>query len=178
MSPRAVSTWSLHRTLGRFVADDPVPEGDAGFRSSGPVDGVALLDLPELLAERGYDTVQICHFHIPHRGRGYLDELKGALTTHGITLDAVLVDAGDLVHAEHGDAHEAWIAGWLEDAALLGADRARVIVPSGWPTVAGGWPDLRPEPSCGWSPRTGWRCCRRRPRCTRCSRRPRARSAC
>jgi sugar phosphate isomerase/epimerase len=127
MSPRAVSTWSLHRTLGRFVADDPVPEGDAGFTPSGPVDGVALLDLPEMLAERGYHTVQICQFHVPHRDRGYLEELKGALTTHGITLDAVLVDAGDLVHDEFADAHESWIAQWLDDAAVLGAAKARVI---------------------------------------------------
>ncbi len=156
MSPRAVSTWSLHRTLGAFVADDPVPDGDCGFTPTGPVSGLPLLELPAVLARHGYDTVQICHFHIPYRDAGYLQELKAALASEDITLDAVLVDAGDLVHPDHADAHETWIAGWLEDAAALGARRARVVAGQQSPTpgrladsarrlrrLAAGRPELR-----------------------------------
>lgn len=42
-------------------------------------------------------------------------------------LAAVLVDDGDLVHPHDAGTHEAWISGWLDDAARLGARRARVI---------------------------------------------------
>jgi sugar phosphate isomerase/epimerase len=115
-----------------------------------------LLELPGLLAEHGYDTVQICHFHIPHRDAGYLDELRDALQAEGVTLDALLVDAGDLTHPDDADRHEAWIAGWLDDATALGARRARVVAGKQEPTVerlaesarrlrrlAAGHPDVR-----------------------------------
>jgi sugar phosphate isomerase/epimerase len=134
MSSRAVSTWSLHRTLGGFVADDPLPDGDSGFTPTGPVGGVSLLELPQLLAQHGYDTVQICHFHLPHRDAGYLAELRDSLASEGITLDALLIDAGDLVHPDDADAHESWIAGWLDDASALGARRARVVAGKQAPT--------------------------------------------
>lgn len=156
MASRAVSTWSLHRTLGGFVADGPVPPGASGFVATGPTAGVSLLELPALLAERGYDTVQICHFHLPHRDAGYLAELKDALAAADVVLDAVLVDAGDLVDPEDADAHEVWIADWLDDASALGARRARVIAGQQEPTpqrlddsarrlhrLAVGRPDLR-----------------------------------
>lgn len=95
---------------------------------------LALLDLPRELAARGYDTVQLCHFHLPSRDRSYLDELRSALSDAGIALDALLVDAGDLVHLTDAEIHERWIAGWLEDAAVLGARRARVIAGQSEPT--------------------------------------------
>ncbi|HLT62366.1 MAG TPA: TIM barrel protein [Microlunatus sp.] len=131
MTGRAVSTWSLHRTLGRSVAD----EGPSfGLRPTGPTDGLPLLELPAQLAAHGYDTVQICHFHLPTRDPGYLAELRSALGSAGITLDAVLVDAGDLVDPEVADDHERWIAGWLSDAAALGARRARLVAGQQPPT--------------------------------------------
>ncbi len=101
---------------------------------TGPVGGITLLDLPGLLIERGYDTVQICHFHLPTRDAAYLAELRSALAHAGVTLDALLVDAGDLVDPDHADDHERWIAGWLDDAAELGAHRARVIAGQAPPT--------------------------------------------
>lgn len=131
MISKAVSTWSLHRTLGRFVADDGP---SLGPKPSDPTDGVPLLELPSLLAEHGYDTVQICHFHLPTRDSEYLAELRDSLASAGITLDAVLVDAGDLVHPEAADDHERWIAGWLDDSVALGARRARLIAGQQPPT--------------------------------------------
>ncbi|WP_223692551.1 sugar phosphate isomerase/epimerase family protein [Leifsonia poae] len=103
---KTVSSWSLHRTLGS---------------------GVPLLELPALLKLRGFDTVQLCHFHLPSREAGYLDELWQALAESGIALDALLIDDGDLTNPDDGEAHRDWISGWVEDATILGARRARVI---------------------------------------------------
>jgi sugar phosphate isomerase/epimerase len=131
---RAVSSWSLHRTLGRYVADDPEPEGSDGLRPTGPVAATSLLELPGQLLVHGYDTVQLCHFHLPHRDAGYLDELRAALKDSGIALDALLVDAGDLTHPTDADAHQAWIDAWIDDAERLGARRARIIAGQQPPT--------------------------------------------
>jgi sugar phosphate isomerase/epimerase len=95
---------------------------------------LALLDLPGELASRGYDVMQLCHFHLPSRDPTYLDELRAALTAAHVTLDALLIDSGDLVHPTDADEHEAWIAGWLEDAGALGATRGRVIAGQADPT--------------------------------------------
>jgi sugar phosphate isomerase/epimerase len=134
MPAKAVSTWSLHRTLGSFVAIDPVSADRAAAQASVSSNGLALLELPAELKRRGFDTVQIVHFHLPSRDEGYLAELRAALAESQITLDAVLVDAGDLVHPTEADDNEAWIAGWLDDATLLGAKRARVIAGKSAPT--------------------------------------------
>lgn len=113
MTTFALSTWSLHRTL------------------DGSLD---LLELPAALRQRGYDTVQICHFHLPSQDASYLAELRSALSDAEITLDAVLVDDGDLTHPTEADDQEKWIAGWLDTSAELGADRARVIAGKAAPT--------------------------------------------
>lgn len=134
MSSKAVSTWSLHRTLGTFWAEDPVTAERLLPKPVQPTAGLPLLELPAELARHGYDTVQICHFHLPTRDPGYLAGLKAALADAGITLDAVLVDDGDLTHPGTADDHEAWIGHWLEDAVALGAARARLIAGQQPPT--------------------------------------------
>ena len=121
----AVQSWSLQRVLGRPVAGDafPWPGGMAPRRG----DGLELLRLPDELALRGYRTVQLCHFQLPTRDRGYLADLRGALADAGVGLDALLLDTGDLSSPEVGDEAERWAAGWIEDAAALGASRIRLI---------------------------------------------------
>jgi sugar phosphate isomerase/epimerase len=52
--------------------------------------------------------------------------LRAALDTSGVTLDALLIDDGDLVSRDGAEAAEAWIGEWLETAIALGARRARV----------------------------------------------------
>ncbi|MBW4042719.1 MAG: sugar phosphate isomerase/epimerase [Acidobacteria bacterium] len=90
-------------------------------------DGLELLRLPRELADRGYRTVQLCHFQLPTRDRGYLADLRGALADAGVGLDALLLDTGDLSSPDLGDDAERWAAGWIDDAAALGASRIRVI---------------------------------------------------
>lgn len=128
----AVSTWSLHRTLGAFHSGSAPDGGTSVTDTDRP--GLALLELPAALHEHGYDTVQICHFHLPRTDPGYLDELRGALAAGEITLDALLVDDGDLTDPDVADNHERWIGGWLDIAATLGARRARVIAGKQTPT--------------------------------------------
>ncbi|MBL8126414.1 MAG: sugar phosphate isomerase/epimerase [Chloroflexia bacterium] len=130
---RAVSTWSLHRTLGRFVASDSGALGGPCRAGASAPGGLALLELPGALREHGYDTLQICHFHLPSRSPEYLASLRVAMQEAGITLDALLVDDGDLT-GHHADETEAWMAGWLADAGALGATRVRLMAGAAEPT--------------------------------------------
>lgn len=127
---KAVSSWSLHRTLGSYHSGD-APGSGAPVAPGG---GLPLLELPAQLRAHGYDTAQICHFHLPTRDASYLAELGSAFADAGVTLDAVLVDDGDLTDPTDADTHQAWISGWLDDAAALGANRARVIAGKQTPT--------------------------------------------
>lgn len=131
---RTVSTWSLHRTLGRYVAPDSGVLGGQCRAGASEPGGLALLDLPAALREHGYDTLQICHFHLPSRAPEYLASLRAALQDAGITLDAVLVDEGDLTDPQYADDTEVWMSAWLRDAAALGATRVRLMVGAAEPS--------------------------------------------
>lgn len=122
--PRAVSTWSLHRTLGNFVASDSSVSGGRS-KELPATEGVSLLELIPQLATHGYDTLHLCHFHLASRDADYLASVCAALTSNGITLDTFLIDDGDLT-APDADAHEAWYGEWLDVAAAVGAQRARI----------------------------------------------------
>jgi sugar phosphate isomerase/epimerase len=130
---RAVSSWSLHRTLGRFVAEDSGARGGRFMDAPAAAGGLSLLDLPAELRARGYDTLQLVHFHLPSCDQSYLDELRAALDASDVTLDALLIDDGDLTGPD-ADAAETWIGGWLDTAVALGARRARVPAGKAAPT--------------------------------------------
>jgi hypothetical protein len=125
MSTIAVSSWALHRTLGVTYHDSPA-SGPKG-RDQHAEPELPLLELPRALKEHGFDWLEICHFHVPTRDAGYLHDLKAAIADSGVTLQSVLIDEGDPSHPEHADRDTEWIAGWIDTAAELGAERARVI---------------------------------------------------
>jgi sugar phosphate isomerase/epimerase len=127
---RNVSTWSLHRTLGRFAAPDSAYLGGPFMPVPPESAGLTLLDLPAELKRHGYDAVQICHFHLPERSPGYLRQLSGALDTAGIALEMLLIDDGDPTD----DRSEPWLNEWLNVAAALGAKRARIMAGRAAPT--------------------------------------------
>lgn len=131
---RAVSTWSLHRTLGRYVAPESAALGGPIMSGPSGTAGLALLDLPAELKDHGYDTVQICHFHLPSRSAEYLERLRDALAAAGIELDALLIDDGDLTDRAHADQIEAWLDDWLGVAVALGATRVRLMAGRAEPT--------------------------------------------
>ena len=122
---RAVSTWSLHRALGNEISPDSDVGGGPCMQLP-PIDGgKSLLDLLPELAARNYRQLQICHFHLASRDRAYLETVRDRMSELGIELEMLLIDAGDLM-ADDLDAHLAWYHGWLEDAEILGAQRARI----------------------------------------------------
>lgn len=132
---RAVSTWSLHRTLGRYVAPDSATFGGPFMDGPAEPTGLSLLELPAELNRHGYDTVQIVHFHLPSRAAEYLAQLRAALAEAKVELDTLLIDDGDLTDPERADETEAWISGWLDVAVALGARRARVVAGHAQPTT-------------------------------------------
>lgn len=123
----AVSTWSLHRTLGRPPITGPAdPEPVAASAEDGAQSALPLLELPRRLQEFGIYQLELCHFHLPTREESYLRELRTALEDAGITLWQLLIDGGDITHPEHAVRDIAWIKSWIDTAATLGATRARV----------------------------------------------------
>jgi sugar phosphate isomerase/epimerase len=86
-----------------------------------------LLDLPAQLRSRGFDRLELCHFHLPSREKAILEQLKAALADSGVTLQTLLIDSGDISNPEHADRDRDWIASWVEAAHILGAEGTRVI---------------------------------------------------
>ena len=122
----SVSTWSLNGTLGRPAIYGP----EAGNRVPSDVsseDALPLLELPTRLRDFGIGTLEICHFHLPSRNRGYISELRDAFKENEIELFSFLVDGGDITHPQNAERDLDWIAGWFEVARELGARCVRVI---------------------------------------------------
>jgi sugar phosphate isomerase/epimerase len=129
----SASTWSLHRALGVTYPDSP------GQPNSGPTETygqgtITLLEIPARLASMGIHTLEICHFHLPSRDNSYANELRDALNSAGVELFSLLIDDGDITHAEHSQRDLEWITRWIEIAGLLGARRARVIAGKAQPS--------------------------------------------
>ena len=139
----STSSWSLHRSLGKPPARTP-----DGPPANGPVAGakLSLLELPGRLAQAGIGALEICHFHFPSTDAGYLAELRGAAQAAGVELFSVLIDAGDIPQDDPAQqARElAWIRGWLDVAAAIGASHSRVI--AGYARVERNGGDLRDHP--------------------------------
>lgn len=134
-NPFAVSTWSLHRWLGISHPNGPAdPPGGAAQTTWGEGKG-SLAKLPDELARRGYGRVEICHFHLASQDRGYLREIAAAHAASGVVIQTLLIDAGDLTDVATLARDKAWIAGWIEAAAEIGAENARVIAGKGDPTA-------------------------------------------
>jgi sugar phosphate isomerase/epimerase len=132
---RAVSTWSLHRLLGNFVSDDSAVGGGRCLDLPAHPDGKSLIDLLPGCSERGYLTVQICHFHLESRSEQYLHRVRTRLDELGIALEMLLIDAGDLMAPEPAP-HLDFYHRWLEAAEILGASRARICAGRSAPTQA------------------------------------------
>lgn len=130
----SVSTWALHGALGLTYWDRPGSPTKQRAETYGP-GTVALLDVPARLAEMGIHTMELCHFQIPTRDVAYLEDLRAALDAADVQLFSLLIDDGDITHPEHGARDLDWIAGWIDTAGGLGAERARVIAGRQEPTA-------------------------------------------
>lgn len=130
----AVSTWSLHRYLGTIyphdLTTDAIGDGDDTYGEGEE----SLLGLPSVLANHGYTRLELVSFHLRSRDPVYLGELRDQLRVSGVTLQTLLIDAGDMTDPVHGERDTHWIAGWVDVANALGAENARIIAGKQRPT--------------------------------------------
>ncbi len=130
----AVSTWSLHRLLGTTYPHD-LARFEVGPEHQTYGEGEeSLLGLPSVLANHGYQRLEIVSFHLRSIDPVYLGELRDQLKIANVRLQTLLIDAGDVTHPEHGARDERWIARWIEIANELGAEHARIVAGQQPPT--------------------------------------------
>ncbi len=110
----AVSTWSIHNLLEK----------------------IPLEALPAELAARGFGRVEICHFHLASQAPDYLRSMGKLFRDHGVVIQTLLIDDGDITNPSTREKDLAWISSWIESAAHLGAENARVIAGKALPTEA------------------------------------------
>jgi sugar phosphate isomerase/epimerase len=122
----AVSTWSLHRTLGLTYTNSPANDVFGESRETYGPGKVDLLDLPKACRDNGIDRLEIVHFQMRGRDRSYLAEVKAAAADAGVRIQTLLIDNGDVADAANRERDIAWIARWIDAAAELGADQARI----------------------------------------------------
>lgn len=123
----AVSTWSLHRHLGTTYPHDLSTTQIGAVAETYGEGTESLLDLPSALNNHGYGRMELVSFHLPSRDPIYLAELRDQLATCDVTLQTLLIDAGDVTDPINGIRDQAWIASWIEIANQLGAQHARII---------------------------------------------------
>jgi sugar phosphate isomerase/epimerase len=104
-NPIAVSTWSVHHVLEK----------------------IPLESLPAELAAHGYARVEICHFHLANQEADYLRGVGKLFRQHGVVIQTLLIDDGDITNPASRERDLKWISTWIESAAHLGAENARVI---------------------------------------------------
>ena len=73
----AVSSWSLHRTIGLSWWD--LPAAPATQKAEWGPGSVGILDLPATVARHGIDRLQLCHFHVASLDRIWLREFRAAV---------------------------------------------------------------------------------------------------
>lgn len=137
MSYLSISTWSLHRILGplRWTYWD----AEAGTHKTNVQEQpqiITLLDLPAEAAARGYQALELCHFHFPSTDSAYLEQLRASFKTSGVSFDTLLLDYGNLTASDETQrlADLALIREWIEIASLSGAKQIRVIAGEAAPT--------------------------------------------
>ena len=109
----AVSTWSVHILLEK----------------------IPLEALPAELAARGFQRVEICHFHLESQAPDYLRAMGKLFRDHDVVIQTLLIDKGDITNPSTREEDVVWISSWIESAAHLGAENARVIAGRAMPTA-------------------------------------------
>ncbi|MDA0710374.1 MAG: TIM barrel protein [bacterium] len=122
----SVSTWSLHRQLGRawYVQTD-----DGLQNRSEATDGIALMAVPAMVAAHGIHHLEVCHFHFPSTDPGYLHAFRDELDRNDVTFHTLLIDTADITHPdpEQNDRELRTVEAWIDVAAQCGAKQARVV---------------------------------------------------
>ena len=123
----AVSSWSLHRTLGRTYPYGPGRSDYVACETPYGEGTCELLDVPAQLKANSINRLEICSFHLPSLSESYFNELRGALNDAGVTLQTLLIEDGDPSNYVTAQRDVEWMLKWVHIAEKLGAERARVI---------------------------------------------------
>lgn len=130
MSYLSVSTWSLHRNLGplRWTVWNAITGLHETVEQDQP-QLLTLLELPAVCAAKGYQALEVCHFHFPSTDSDYLEQLRLAFIAADIQFDTLLLDYGDLTSTDENQrlADFSLIRNWIDIAAECGAKQIRVI---------------------------------------------------
>lgn len=139
MPELGVSTWSLHRELGPMYPGLALTRGEREPDLTFGEGRLTLLDTPAAVADMGVPNLEVCHFHFPRTDPDYLRTLRQRLQEAGVCLLTLLIDAGDITAAdpESRRCDTDHIRRWIDIAAKVGAQRARVIAGDAEPDPAG-----------------------------------------
>jgi sugar phosphate isomerase/epimerase len=123
----AVSTWSLHRAIGISFPQAPGSDSPAKAEPTWGPGTLPMIEVPQAIRMLGIDRIEVCSFHLPAHDKGFLAEFRGALADADVTFQTLLIDDGDITDPVNRRRDIDWIARWIDVAAELGAERARVI---------------------------------------------------
>jgi sugar phosphate isomerase/epimerase len=137
MSFLSLTTWSLHRNLGplHWTNWDEHKKTQVTLIEPQPV-LITLLELPAILAQKGFEAVEIGHIHFQDTSEAYLHKLRDSIREAGIRFHTLLIDYGDISSGDERrrQADIAWIKGWIDIASTAGAERVRIIAGQAEPT--------------------------------------------
>ncbi len=126
----SLTSWSLHRNLGplRMTRWDAETKRHVTEELPQP-ETLSLLDLPAAAAAKGFQALEICHFHFPSTEPDYLIRLRKAFQEAGILFYSLLIDYGDITSSDESrrSADIRFIESWIDVAAQAGAERVRII---------------------------------------------------
>jgi sugar phosphate isomerase/epimerase len=90
---------------------------------------ISLLELPAILAKKGFISLEVCHFHFPDTSEAYLQALKQSFKEAGLRFYTLLIEYGDISSFDdlRRQSDIVWIKEWIDIAARAGAERVRVI---------------------------------------------------
>jgi sugar phosphate isomerase/epimerase len=114
MTHFAVSSWSL----------------------DGLLQSLPLLELPQHLRAHDIFLLELCHFHLPSTDAEYLENFRQVLQQSEVKLWSVLIDTGDIASPDDAkrDSDIEEIKHWTNVAAVLGAERVRIVAGNQEPT--------------------------------------------
>ncbi|WP_424765481.1 sugar phosphate isomerase/epimerase family protein [Paenibacillus sp. sgz302251] len=130
MSYLSVSTWSLHRLLGPLhLTNWDTETGSHQTKALEQPQELTLLELPAAAASKGYQAIEVCHFHFPAMEASYLEQLRQAFTAADVSFDTLLVDYGDLTNPDktRAAADLSLMRQWVDIASLSGAKQIRIV---------------------------------------------------
>lgn len=119
----ALSTWTLDPIFSARYPDSP--EAPARGREAHTGD-LEIFDVPREARARGFDRLEVPHFHLPADEEGQARFAKAAREA-GVLLQTLLIDDGDLAHPGFSARDEAWASGWIDAAGRMGFERVRII---------------------------------------------------